>query len=182
MTQVGRMPDAPASQPDFFVGWWEIVFHIRDGEQTDVTDIIEHVDAAGNFTVFRDRERIGAGHHVDFAVDPDSFTNVPEVAGAHTQTGRELAVYRCSGDVLEVCKASEHQGRPTSFASPLGSGWTHVSIRRLSDDDPRIPAGLRSSDHNRQPDARQEARDPALGSLPVGREPHTTRAPSTECC
>ena len=84
MTQVRRIPDAPASQPDFFVGWWEIVFHTRDGEQTDVTGIIEHVDAAGNFTVFRDGERIGAGHHVDFTVDPDGFTNVQEVAGAHT--------------------------------------------------------------------------------------------------
>ena len=77
---VRQMPDTPASQPDFFVGWWEIVFHIRDGEQTDVTDIIEHVDAAGSFTVFRDCERIGAGHHVDFTVDPDGFTNVLEDA------------------------------------------------------------------------------------------------------
>lgn len=140
MTQVRPTPVSPASQPDFFVGWWEILFHIRDGEQTDVTGIIEHVDAAGNFTVFRDGERIGAGHHVDFTVDPDGFTNVPEVAGAHTQTGPELAVYRFSGDVLEVCKAGEHQGRPTSFASPLGNGWTHVAIRRISDDDPRIRA------------------------------------------
>lgn len=140
MTKMHEMPDTPARQPDFFVGWWEIVFHIRDGEQTDVTGIIEHVDAAGNFTVFRDGERIGAGHHVEFMADPDGFTNVREVAGAPTQTGRELAVYRFSGDVLEVCKASEHQGRPTSFASPRGSGWTYVAIRRISDDDPRIRA------------------------------------------
>ena len=26
---VRQMPDTPASQPDFFVGWWEIVFHQR---------------------------------------------------------------------------------------------------------------------------------------------------------
>ena len=135
---VRQLPDTPASQPDFFVGWWEIVFHIRDGEQTDVTDIIEHVDAAGNFTVFRDGERIGAGHHVDFTVDPDGFTNVPVVADSDLQIARELAIYRFSRDVLEVCKASEHQGRPTSFASPRGSGWTHVAIRRISDDDPRV--------------------------------------------
>ncbi|MDF1596687.1 MAG: hypothetical protein P1T08_11450 [Acidimicrobiia bacterium] len=128
------------SQPDFFVGWWEIVFHTRDGEQTDVTGIIEHVDAAGRFTVFRGGERIGAGRHVDFTVDPDGFTNVQEVPGAHKQIGRELAVYRFSGDVLEVCKASEHTGCPTSFASPRGSGWTHVAIRRISDDHPRIGA------------------------------------------
>jgi hypothetical protein len=132
-------PNTPARQPDFFVGWWEAVFHIRDGENKDVTGIIEHIDAAGNFTVLRDGERIGAGHHVEFTVDPDGFTNVQEVAGAHTQTGRELAVYRFSGDVFEVCKASERQGRPTSFASPRGSGWTHAAIRRISDDDPRIP-------------------------------------------
>ena len=134
-------PDTPARQPDFFVGWWEVVFHIRDGEHTDVTGIIEHIDAAGNFTVLRDGERIGAGHHVEFTVDPDGFTNVQELAGAHTQTGRELAVYRFSGDVFEVCKASERQGRPTSFASPRGSGWTHAAIRRISNDDPRIPLG-----------------------------------------
>ena len=87
-------PDTPARQPDFFVGWWEAVFYIRDGKHTDVTGIIEHIDAAGNFTVFRDGERIGAGRHVEFTVDPDGFTNVQEIAGAHTQTGRELAVYR----------------------------------------------------------------------------------------
>ena len=135
MTHVRRVPDRPASQPEFFVGWWEIAFHVRDGEQTDVTGIIEHVDAAGNFTLFKDGGRIGAGHHVDFTVDPDGFTNVHEVAGAER---RELALYRFSGDVLEVCKASEDQGRPASFASPRGSGWTHVAIRRISDDDPRI--------------------------------------------
>ena len=140
MTKVRRIPDSPASQPDFFVGWWEIVFHIRDGEQTDVTGIVEHVDAAGDFTVFRDGECIGAGRHVDFTVDPDGFTNVPKVAGPHPLTVRELAVYRVSGDVLEVCKASQHQGRPTSFASPRGSGWTHVAIRRISDDDARVRA------------------------------------------
>ena len=141
MTQVRPIPDAPASQPDFFVGWWEIVFFTGDGEQRDVTGIIEHIDAAGNFTVFRDGERIGAGHHIDFTVDPDGFTNVPEVAGLpHPQIGRELAIYRFSADVLEVCKASEHRGRPTSFASPRGSGWSHVAIRRISDYDPRIVA------------------------------------------
>jgi len=140
MIRIREMPDTPAGQPAFFVGWWEAVFFIRDGEQADVTGMIEHIDAAGTFTVFRDGERIGAGQHVEFTVDPDGFTNVPEVAWAHAQTGRELAVYRISGDVFEVCKASEHVGRPTSFASPRGSGWTHAAIRRLSDDDPRIPA------------------------------------------
>ena len=103
------------------------------GEQTDVTGIIEHVDAAGNFAVFRGGERIGAGCHVDFTLDPDGFTNVPEAPDRHEQTARELAIYRFSGDVLEVCKASEHGGRPTSFGSPRGSGWTHVAIRRISD-------------------------------------------------
>lgn len=140
MITMREMPDTPAGQPDSFVGWWEAVFLIRDGEQIDVTGILEHIDAAGNFTLFRDGERIGAGHHVEFTIDPDGFTNVPEVAWAHAQTGRELAVYRFSGDVFEVCKASEHVGRPTSFASPRGSGWTHAAIRRISDDDPRIPA------------------------------------------
>ncbi|MGI9578335.1 MAG: hypothetical protein ACR2OH_09065 [Microthrixaceae bacterium] len=134
------MPDTPAEQPDSFGGWWEAVFFVRDGEQQDVTGMIEHIDAAGNFTVLRDGERIGAGRHVEFTVDPDAFTNVQELAGAHTRPGRELAVYRFCGDVLEVCKASEHVGRPTSFASPRGSGWTHVAIRRISNDDPRIPA------------------------------------------
>ena len=132
------MPDTPPSQPDFFVGWWEVVFRISDGEETDVTGIIEHVDADGNFTVFRAGERIGSGLHVDFTVDPDGFTNVPVAADSDLQIARELAIYRFSSDVLEVCKASEHQGRPTSFASPPGSGWAHVAIRRISDDDPRV--------------------------------------------
>ena len=135
---VRQMPDIPASQPDFVIGWGEIVFHIRDGEQTDVTDIIEYVDAAGNFTVFRDGECIGAGQHVDFTVDPDGFTNVPVATDPDLQIAREFAIYRFSGNVLEVCKASAHQGRPTSFASPGGNGWTHVAIRRIGDDDPRV--------------------------------------------
>lgn len=135
---VRQMPDAPASQPDFFVGWWEVVFHIKDGEQTDVTDIIEHVDGAGNFAVFRDGVRISAGHHLDFTVDPDGFTNVPVAADPDLQIAPELAIYRFSSDVLEVCKAGEQQGRPTSFASPRGSGWTQVAIRRIGDDDPRV--------------------------------------------
>ncbi len=133
------MTDTQATQPDLFVGWWEIAFHVSDGEQTDVSGIIEHVDEAGDFEVFRDGERIGAGHHIDFTVDPDGFTNVREVPGPRDQIGRELAIYRVSEDVLEVCKASEHTGRPSRFDSHRGSGWTHVALRRLSDDDPRIP-------------------------------------------
>ncbi|MGB9346774.1 MAG: hypothetical protein WCA90_12135 [Ilumatobacteraceae bacterium] len=54
---------------------------------------------------FGDGERIGVGRQVGFTFDPDGFTNVQEVPGAYTQTGRELAVCRFSGDVLEVCKA-----------------------------------------------------------------------------
>ena len=133
------MHDSPVSQPDFFVGWWEGVFHVSDGAQTDVSDIIEHVDAAGNFTVFSAGERTGGGHHVDFTVDPDGFTNVPVRDHPTLHIARELAIYRFSGNVLEVCKAGEQQGRPTGFASPRGSGWTHVAIRRISDDDRRIP-------------------------------------------
>ena len=140
MTGVHRTRGSSVGQPDFFVGWWEFVSYIGDGEPVDASGIIEHVDAAGNFTVFRNGERIGAGHHADFTVDPYGFTNVQELAGAHTQTGRELAVFRFSGDVLEVCKAGEHRGRPTGFASPRGSGWIHVVIRRINDDDPRIGA------------------------------------------
>jgi len=132
--------DTPARQPYLFVGWWEAVFYIREGEQIDVSGIIEHIDGAGNFTVFKDGERIGAGRHVEFTIDPDGFTNVQEVAGAHTRPGRELVVYRFGGDLFEVCKAGEHQGRPTSFALPRWSGWIHAAIRRISDDDPRIPA------------------------------------------
>ena len=140
MTEVHRTRGASTSQPDFFVGWWEVVSYLSDGERVDVSGIIEHVDAAGNFTAFRDGERIAAGHHADFTVDPDGFTNVQEVVGARTQSERELAVYRFSGDVLEICKASELEGRPTGFASPRGSGWIHVVIRRIDDDDPRIAA------------------------------------------
>lgn len=164
------MPDTPAKQPDSFVGWWEIDFHIRDGEHTDVTGIVEHVDAAGAFTVFRDGERIGGGRHVDFTVGPDGFTNVQEVTGAHVPTGRELAIFRCSGDVLEVCKASEHQGRPTRFESPRGSGWTHVAIRRISDDDPRIP-GMAA------PLASEERFEFRTGQLLVAHQPGTAGTP-----
>lgn len=106
----------------------------------DVTGIIEYIDAAANFTVFRDGERDGAGRHTEFVFDPDGFTNVYEVAGEHARVGRELAIYRLDGDIFEVCKAAEPVGRPTSFASHPGSGWTHAAIRRISDDDPRIPA------------------------------------------
>ena len=135
------MPDTPPSQPDRFVGWWEAEFSVRDGEARDVTGIIEHVDAAGNFMVFRDGESVGHGRHVDFVVDPDGFTNVPVTAAFDQQVVRELAIYRFTGDLFEVCKAPEHEGRPTSFASPRGSGWIHAAIRRISDDDPRIPTG-----------------------------------------
>ena len=159
------MPDTPASQPDFFVGWWEIVFHIRDGEQTDVTGIIEHVDAAGNFTVFRDAERIGSGHHVDFTVDPDGFTNVPVAADPDLQIARELATYRFSGDVLEVCRAGEHAVDQRASNRLAGAGGptlrsaesvttTHVSAPSAED---------RSGDRYRQPYRPcQAARDPPV--------------------
>jgi hypothetical protein len=138
MRRLRQMPDTPVTQPDLFVGWWEVDSYISDGVPTDVSGIIEHVDGAGNFAVFRDGERIGAGYHTDFTVDPDGFTNVSEAPGPGGQFGRELAIYRVKENVLEVCKASEQMGRPSRFDSPRGSGWTHVVIRRLSDDDPRI--------------------------------------------
>jgi uncharacterized protein (TIGR03067 family) len=139
MRRLHQMPDTPASQPDSFVGWWDIAFVISDGDQTDVRGITEHIDDAGNFAVFRDGERIRGGFHVDFTVDPDGFTNVKDVPDSQGQLGREFAIYRLIDDVLEICKASEHAGRPSRFDSPSGSGWIQVGLRRLSDDDPRIP-------------------------------------------
>ena len=130
--------DAP-EQPEFFTGWWEAAFLIRDGVEVDVAGMLEHIDAAANFAVFKDGERVGAGRHVEFTVDPDGFTNVPEVAWADGTPVRELAIYRLTDDLFEVCKAGEDIGRPTSFGSEPGSGWIHTAIRRIDDDDPRIP-------------------------------------------
>lgn len=126
-------------QPEFFAGWWEAAFLTRDGASVDVSGMLEHIDAAANFTIFKDGERVGAGRHVEFTVDPDGFTNVPEVAWADGTPVRELAIYRLTDDLFEVCKADEAVGRPTSFGSEPGSGWVHAAIRRIDADDPRIP-------------------------------------------
>ena len=131
------MPSLPVSQPAAFVGWWDVVRYVHDGEETDVSGIIEHVDDAGSFTVFRDGVRIASGRHVEFTVNPLGFTNVRDASAPDGRTRRELAIYRLGDDVLEVCKASEDTGRPARFGSARGSAWTHVLLRRRSTESPR---------------------------------------------
>ena len=72
-------PDTPARQPDFFVGWWEVVFHIRDGEHTDVTDIIEHIDAAGHFTVHHSGDQRRDGLVSQITCCRESTAGVPGI-------------------------------------------------------------------------------------------------------
>lgn len=126
-------------QPEGFVGWWEAVFYIKDGDSYDVEGIIERIHPDGRFELYRDGVRVGGGHHEDFRIDPPGFTNVHESANPVGVGGRELAIYRFDGDRFEVCKAQEELGRPTEFRSTPGSSIVHAEIRRIPDDDPRIP-------------------------------------------
>jgi hypothetical protein len=43
-----------------------------------------------------------------------------------------------AGQVLEVCKAPEHEGRPKRFESVKGTSTMHMAIRRIPQTDPRI--------------------------------------------
>jgi len=126
-------------QPPEFVGWWELVFYKRGGQTQDIEGAIEHIHSDGRFEAYRNGAPIGAGRHVDFQTDPPGFTNVQEAPHALGVKGRELAIYRFVGQVLEVCKAPESDGRPDRFGSPEGTSIVHVGIRRISDTDPRIP-------------------------------------------
>ena len=126
-------------QPAGFVGWWEAVFYIKDGETHNVEGILEHIRPDGRFELYRNGELVGGGQHEEFRVDPQGFTNVHETVNPIGVGGRELAIYRFEGDRLEVCKAPEELGRPTEFESIPGSSIVHAAIRRIPDDDPRVP-------------------------------------------
>ena len=128
-----------AEQPAKFVGWWEGVFYIRGGEFHDVQGILERIHPDGRFELYQDGKRVGGGRHENFIAELPGFTNVHEILNPFGVGGRELAIYRFVEDCLEVCKAPEAIGRPTEFGAPPGSAIIHAAIRRISDDDPRIP-------------------------------------------
>lgn len=130
---------AIAEQPMEFVGWWEILFYTRGGQAADVENVIEQIKADGRFEAYRKGVRIGAGRHVEFQIDPAGFTNVQQDLQSHEVIGRELVIYRLTGDTLEVCKAPESDGRPAQFGSREGTSVVHAAARRIPDTDPRIP-------------------------------------------
>lgn len=127
-------------QPEEFAGWWELDFYISGGTSPDLGDVIEWIAPDGRFAVYRDGELIGHGRHEDFRHDPPGFTNVAEALdGSGEVLFRELVLWRIEGDRFEVCKAPEAHGRPDRFHSPEGRSIVHAAIRRIADDDPRIP-------------------------------------------
>lgn len=127
-------------QPHEFVGWWEVLSYTRGGQPQDVNGVIERIHSDGRFEAYRNGVRVAGGHHTDFQTDPPGFTNVQESLHLLGTMGRELTIYRLVGQMLEVCKAPESDGRPERFGSPEGSSIVHATIRRISDKDPRIPA------------------------------------------
>lgn len=128
------MPDRSAVQSDAFVGWWEIVSRTDDGAAADVRGIVEHVRSDASYAVFRDGARIAGGNDLDFTLDPDGFTDVPDAGVSET------AAYRLSEDRFAVCWSADGDVLPTTFSAPAGSGRTHVELRRIADDDPRVLA------------------------------------------
>jgi hypothetical protein len=126
-------------QPPEFVGWWELVFYTRGGQVQDIEGAIERIHPDGRFEAYRNGVRIAAGRHVDFQTDPPGFTNVQEDIHELGVRGRELVIYRLVGQVLEVCKAPESDGRPERFGSPEGTSIVHAAIQLIPDTDPRIP-------------------------------------------
>ncbi|MGV6827654.1 MAG: hypothetical protein ACWA5Q_11835 [bacterium] len=130
------------TQPDSFVGWWEAVFYVKGGVHQDVVGIIERIYPDGRFEVYLNQKKIGGGRHEDFRSQPTGFTNVQEMENTFGVSGKELVIYRLRGDLLEVCKAPESSGRPIKFESTTGSQTVHAAIRRIQNDDPRIPDGL----------------------------------------
>jgi hypothetical protein len=125
-------------QPPEFAGWWELISYTRGGQAQDVEGVIEHIHSDGRFEAYRNGVRIAAGRHVDFQSDPPGFTNVQEARHLLGVSGRELALYRFVGQVLEVCKAPESDGRPERFESVEGTSIVQAAIRRISHTDPRI--------------------------------------------
>jgi uncharacterized protein (TIGR03067 family) len=127
-----------AEQPVEFVGWWEIVFYTRGGQTENIEDVIEHIQADGRFEAYSNGALIGAGRHVDFQTNPAGFTNIQEDLQSRAVIGRELVIYRLTGDTLEVCKAPEQYGRPVQFGSSEGTPVVHAAAKRIADTDPRI--------------------------------------------
>ena len=125
-------------QPPEFAGWWGLIYYTRGGQAQDIEGIIERIHSDGRFEAYRNGVQIATGRHEDFQFDPPGFTNVQEARHTLGATGRELAIYRLVGQVLEVCKAPEQAGRPKRFESVKGTFMMHVAIRRIPQTDPRI--------------------------------------------
>ena len=142
------------------VGWWEIVFPTRDGEQTDVTGIVEHVDAAGNFTAFWGRRthrrrppgrlhvRSGRLHQrpgSPWRIHPDGA----RARGLPVQRGR------VGGLQGRSCRAVDRPGRRRR--SPASR---HCHDRGRCEEGAPSPAPLdrrRQAGHRREPDPRRAA-------------------------
>ena len=114
------------------------MFYKRGGQAQDVEGVIVRIHYDGRFEAYRNGVLIAAGRHVDFQSDPPGFTNVQEAGHSLGVSGRELAIYRLTGQVLEVCKAPEIDGRPERFESVKGSSSVHVAIHRIPLTDPRV--------------------------------------------
>ncbi len=65
-----------------------------------------------------------------FVVDATKSPMTFDLAGAEKTGGR--GIFMASKDTLFLCLSSRNQGRPTSFASPPGSGNLLVTLRRAA--------------------------------------------------
>jgi uncharacterized protein (TIGR03067 family) len=121
---------APAQSLD---GTWEITAVIDDGRVVEPMDVLLNYAADGRVTIRGQVVELVVPmtfqrKQLPFAVDDTKSPMTVDLAGAQKTGGR--GIFIASKDSLVLCLAGRDKGRPSTFASPPGSGNLLVTLKR----------------------------------------------------
>jgi uncharacterized protein (TIGR03067 family) len=125
-------------------GTWEITTVIDNGRVVEPTEVMLNYAADGRVVIRGQQVELLVPmtyqrKTLPFMVDSSKSPMTFDMAGAEKTGGR--GIFMASKDSVVLCLAGRDQVRPTSFASPNGSGNLLVTMRRAPNNNtPPLPA------------------------------------------
>jgi uncharacterized protein (TIGR03067 family) len=125
-------------------GTWEITTVIDNGRVVEPTEVLLNYAADGRVVIRGQQVELVVPmtyqrKALPFIIDGSKSPMTFDMAGAEKTGGR--GIFMASKDSVLLCLAGRDQGRPTSFASPPGSGNLLVTLRRAAGgNNPQLPA------------------------------------------
>jgi uncharacterized protein (TIGR03067 family) len=129
-TLIPVRPDRHAPPPDdlqMLQGTWEVVEFVTPENKLDKETLKNFAKLIIKGNVYR----WTTGGSGTIKLDPSRTPKAVDFGPVNGEGPSHLGIYEVNGDTFRDCIAAPGQGRPNSFETPQGSGFTYQVYRRI---------------------------------------------------